>query len=179
MELLYSGTTSSACGTANAAIGPFYCAADRKIYLDLQFFDDLQSKYRAPGDASMAYVVAHEVGHHAQNLLGLLGKSHQEMSAAPNSVIANNISVKVELQADCYSGVWAYHAGRMFSIFETNDLVEASNAAAAVGDDTLQKLAGFKVVMLDKFTHGSASDRSKWLNVGIATGNMDSCTSYK
>lgn len=168
--VLFRGAVNSACGYASSQVGPFYCPSDKKIYLDMSFFDELSKRHNAPGDFAQAYVIAHEVGHHVQNLLGTLNKSHAAKANSSKND-ANAIQVKVELQADCYSGVWAHY---LKNILEEGDIQEALNAANSIGDDTLQKKAHGHVVP-DSFTHGSSSDRMKWFTLGYRGGNLDSC----
>lgn len=168
--VLFSGSVDSACGTATAAVGPFYCPGDQKLYIDLSFYEELQNQFQAPGDFAMAYVVAHEVGHHVQTLLG----TSQKVNAMRNQVSEkeyNRYSVMLELQADYYAGVWAHHAQGM-GLLEEGDLDEALTAASAVGDDTIQKRAQGHVVP-DSFTHGSAEQRKKWFHRGFESGNME------
>lgn len=168
--VLYSGSVQSACGMAGAAVGPFYCPADEKLYIDLSFYDDLQTQFKAPGDFAMAYVVAHEVGHHVQKLLGIT----DEMAKIRNNVSEeeyNKYSVRLELQADYLAGVWAHHAQGM-GVLEKGDLEEALNAASAVGDDTIQKRARGYVVP-ESFTHGTSEQRKKWFYRGFETGNLE------
>jgi predicted metalloprotease len=168
--VLFRGSVKSGCGYATAQIGPFYCPADKKVYLDLSFFEELQKRHNAPGDFAQGYVVAHEVGHHVQNLLGTLNKSHALKKTASQKE-ANAIDVKVELQADCYGGVWAHYTK---DVMQEGDIEEALNAASAIGDDTLQKKArGF--VVPDAFTHGSAKDRMKWFLIGYKSGDFKEC----
>ena len=168
--VLFRNGVRSGCGYASSQMGPFYCPADKKVYLDMSFFDELKKRHNAPGDFAQAYVIAHEVGHHVQNLLGTLNKSH---SAKANSskIKANAIQVKVELQADCYSGVWAHY---LRDVLEDGDIQEALNAASSIGDDTLQKQAQGYVVP-DAFTHGSSADRMKWFTLGYKGGALSSC----
>jgi predicted metalloprotease len=173
--VLFSGTTPTACGTGSTASGPFYCPGDQKVYLDIRFFETLRSRMGAPGDTAQAYVIAHEVGHHVQNLLGVMAKVDQlrpRMSEQEN----NAISVRVELQADCFAGVWAnFQANR--GVFEQGDLEEALNAAAAVGDDKLQREAqGY--VRPDAFTHGTSKQRATWFRQGLQTGDMKQCDTF-
>jgi len=168
--VLYTGQVQSACGFASAATGPFYCPADEKVYLDLSFCEELQTKYRAPGDFAVAYVLAHEVGHHVQNLVGysdLVDKQRGRVSKAEQ----NQLSVRLELQADYLAGVWAHHAERTKKILESGDVEEALGAASAVGDDRLQKQAQGYVVP-DSFTHGTSSQRSRWFRLGLQTGDL-------
>jgi uncharacterized protein len=169
--VLYSGGDESACGTADAAMGPFYCSGDEKIYIDLDFFNDLKSRYDAPGDFAVAYVVAHEVGHHIQHLLGTSAQVHQKRRSLSEAEY-NKLSVKLELQADFYAGVWAHHAQKMKSILDPGDIEEALGAASAVGDDKLQKKSrGY--VQPESFTHGTSAQRMKWFRKGFDTGDID------
>lgn len=168
--VLFRGSVNSGCGYATKQTGPFYCPSDKKIYLDMSFFDELKNRHNAPGDFAQAYVIAHEVGHHVQNLVGTLDKSHK-LKQTSSKKIANAVQVKVELQADCYAGIWAYNTK---SVIEKGDIQEALNAASAIGDDTLQKQAQGYIVP-DAFTHGSANDRMKWFMLGYENGNMKSC----
>ncbi|MBU1217738.1 zinc metallopeptidase [bacterium] len=168
--VLFRGSVNSGCGYASAQMGPFYCPNDKKVYLDMSFFDELKRRHNAPGDFAQAYVIAHEVGHHVQNLLGTLDKSHSA-KASSSKTQANAVQVKVELQADCYSGVWAHYLG---AVLEDGDIEEALGAASAIGDDTLQKQAQGYVVP-DAFTHGSSVDRVKWFKLGYKGGELRSC----
>ncbi|MEA2112186.1 MAG: neutral zinc metallopeptidase [Campylobacterota bacterium] len=173
--VLFRQSVQSACGYASAQVGPFYCPADQKVYLDLGFFDELSQRHDAPGDFAQAYVVAHEIGHHVQNLVGTLNKSHKAKQLAQgDEKKANAIQVKVELQADCYAGVWAHHINAKGNIIEQGDIEEALNAASAIGDDTLQKKAHGHVVP-DSFTHGSSAQRMQWFDRGFKNGNMRAC----
>jgi hypothetical protein len=168
--VLYSGATATACGTGQAAMGPFYCSGDEKLYIDLSFFATMRQQLGADGDFAYAYVIAHEVGHHVQNLLGTLGQAHQQMSRT-NQTNANRISVRLELQADFYAGVWAHYESRMFGSLEDGDLMEAINCASVIGDDYLQKKSqGYAVE--ESFTHGTAAQRMKWLKKGMQTGDI-------
>jgi predicted metalloprotease len=175
--VLYSGSVRSACGLGSAATGPFYCPADQKLYLDLSFFRELQTRFRAPGDFAQAYVIAHEVGHHVQTLLGISQKVHQ-LRSNMSQRDANALSVRMELQADCFAGVWAHHADRARKILETGDVEEALNAAAAIGDDRLQREARGTVVP-DAFTHGSSAQRVRWFNTGLAKGSVRQCDTFR
>jgi uncharacterized protein len=168
--VLFSGRVNSACGMASAAVGPFYCPADRKVYLDLEFFTELQQRFKAPGDFAMAYVVAHEVGHHLQSLLGI-STQVQKQQAQSSKVEGNQLSVRLELQADYLAGVWAARNQKMKNVLEAGDLKEALNAATRIGDDILQRQAT-GTVRPDAFTHGTARQREKWLRLGIETGNL-------
>ncbi len=167
--VLFSGQVQSACGMASAASGPFYCPGDEKVYIDLSFCNELKNRLGAPGDFAIAYVIAHEVGHHVQNLLGVLGDVQQQRQRMPE-VEANKLTVKLELQADFYAGIWAYHAQRKFDILEPGDIEEALGAASAVGDDHLQMQSQGRVVP-DAFTHGTSAQRMKWFKKGWDTGD--------
>ena len=168
--VLYSGATATACGTGQAAMGPFYCSGDEKLYIDLSFFATMRQQLGADGDFAYAYVIAHEVGHHVQNLLGTLGKAHQQM-ARMNKADANRVSVRIELQADFYAGVWGHYESQMFGSLEDGDLMEAINCASKIGDDYLQKKSqGYAVE--ESFTHGTAAQRMKWLKKGLQTGDI-------
>lgn len=174
--VLYTGATRSACGVGQAQMGPFYCPADGKVYLDLSFFDDLHRRFGAPGDFAQAYVIAHEVGHHVQNLLGISDKVQQARQRLPERE-ANQLSVRLELQADCLAGVWAYHADRTRQVLEQGDVDEALRAATAIGDDRIQKQAqGYAVP--DSFTHGSAAQRVRWFRVGLEQGDLRACDTF-
>jgi uncharacterized protein len=168
--VLFSGQVESACGFASAASGPFYCPGDNKVYLDLAFFDEMKRKFGAPGDFAMAYVVAHEVGHHVQDQLGLSDKVHQARSRVSQEEY-NALSVRLELQADYLAGCWAHHAQRTKNILEKGDVEEALNAANAIGDDTLQKRAQGYVVP-DSFTHGTSAQRARWFKRGLESGDV-------
>jgi len=174
--VLYRGSTQSGCGGANAAMGPFYCPADEKVYVDLGFFDELKYKFKASGDFAQAYILAHEIGHHIQNLQGTLEKVTRQKQRVRESD-ANHLQVKVELQADCYAGIWAHHAHKMKNILEEGDIDEALNAANVIGDDTLQKKSQGYVVP-DSFTHGSSKQRMTWFLRGLKSGNMNSCNTF-
>jgi len=174
--VLYRDSTRSACGVGQSAMGPFYCPADQKIYLDLSFFEQLSRRYGAPGDFAQAYVLAHEVGHHVQTLLGISAKNHAARQQA-TKVEANLLSVRQELQADCFAGLWANHADRARQILETGDVEEALAAATAIGDDTLQREAQGRVTP-DSFTHGSAEQRLRWFTVGLEKGELSSCDTF-
>ena len=174
--VLFSGSVQSACGNAQAAMGPFYCPADRKVYIDLSFYRDLQDRFQAPGDFAQAYVVAHEIGHHVQNLLGLSDKVQQARQGASEEE-ANALSVRLELQADCLAGIWAHRADRTRQILETGDVEEALTAASAIGDDRLQQQSrGY--VTPDSFTHGSAEQRVRWFKRGLDTGQFSTCDTF-
>jgi predicted metalloprotease len=174
--ILFSGSVSSACGTASSAVGPFYCPADKKVYIDLSFYSDLKKRHGAPGDFAQAYVIAHEVGHHVQTLLGISSKVRQAKSKASKTQ-ANQLSVRQELQADCFSGIWAHHANRTRQIIEAGDINEALTAASVIGDDTLQKQSqGY--VRPESFTHGSAEQRVRWFKTGFEKGSIESCDTF-
>lgn len=168
--VLYTDAVRSACGDASASVGPFYCSADEKLYIDLSFFRDMRKTLGADGDFAYAYVIAHEVGHHVQHLLGTLDEAHSQMNRLSETE-ANNISVRIELQADFLAGVWAYHDNEMFNSIEDGDLEEALDASMKIGDDYLQKRArGYSVP--DSFTHGTSAQRTRWLKKGLTTGDI-------
>lgn len=168
--VLYTGAVNSACGSQTSAVGPFYCSGDETLYIDLSFFDQMNNQMRAGGDFAYAYVIAHEVGHHVQHLLGTLDKAHSQM-AQVSQTEANQLSVRTELQADFYAGVWAYHDNEMFGSLEAGDIEEGLNAASKIGDDYLQKQAqGYAVP--ETFNHGRSDQRVKWLEKGARTGNI-------
>ena len=173
----YSGVTRSGCGTAQSAMGPFYCPNDRKIYLDMSFFRDMQRKLGGGGDFAYAYVISHEMGHHIQNLIGLLPKTQQAQRAAESQAQANSISVRVELMADCLAGVWAANAEQKWHFLEQGDVEKAIRTAQAIGDDRLQQAAGRSAVP-DSFTHGSSQQRVQWLQRGLQAGQVDSCNTF-
>ena len=175
--VLFTGSVNSACGFAQAAVGPFYCAADQTVYIDLSFYQQLRDRFKAPGDFAQAYVIAHEIGHHVQNQLGILGKVHQLQRQADKTQ-ANELSVRLELQADCLAGVWATHADKARNILEQGDVEEALNAAGSIGDDTIQKQSQGYVVP-DSFTHGSSQQRVRWFTAGLKTGNINACDTFK
>ena len=175
--VLFSGAVQSACGFAQAAMGPFYCSADYKVYIDLSFYQDLRDRFKAPGDFAQAYVIAHEVGHHVQKLLGILDEVHQARNQV-GEVESNKLLVRLELQADCLAGVWAYHAQKMRNILEEGDIEEALNAASSIGDDRIQKQSrGY--VTPDSFTHGSSAQRVRWFSTGFKSGKPDSCNTFE
>ena len=174
--VLFSGQVSSACGLASAASGPFYCPGDQRVYLDLSFFRQLATQFAAPGDFARAYVIAHEVGHHVQNLLGITDTAAQAEERA-GRVGANRVSVKIELQADCFAGVWAARANAARKILEPGDLEQGLNAASSVGDDTLQRREQGTVVP-DSFTHGTSAQRVGWFRRGFNSGNIDNCDTF-
>lgn len=175
--VLFSGAVQSACGLAQAAVGPFYCPRDQKVYIDLSFYSDLQNRFRAPGDFAQAYVIAHEVGHHVQTLLGISQKVHREKSRV-SDVEANQLSVRQELQADCFAGIWAFHADRTRNLLESGDIEEGLNAASAIGDDRLQRQAqGY--VTPESFTHGSSAQRVRWFKRGYELGDVSQCDTFE
>ena len=174
--VLFSGQVQSACGFAQAAAGPFYCGQDQKVYIDLSFYRELRDRYKAPGDFAQAYVIAHEVGHHVQNLLGIMGKVQTRQQRASERE-ANALSVRLELQADCLAGIWASFANRERKILEQGDLEEGLNAAAMIGDDMLQKRSQGYVVP-EGFTHGSSEQRMRWFRAGIQTGDLKQCDTF-
>jgi predicted metalloprotease len=171
----YNGLTDTACGTGQRAMGPFYCPLDHKLYLDLTFFKELEVKLNAPGDFARAYVIAHEVGHHVQTLEGTADKIRGVQSRVSKKE-ANALSVKMELQADCYAGLWAHHV-QMDNMLEEGDIEEALNAASQIGDDKLSQMAG-GTIMPDSFTHGSAKQRYEWFNRGYKDGDLESCDTF-
>ncbi|ACK48300.1 neutral zinc metallopeptidase [Shewanella baltica] len=173
--VLYRNMTSTGCGMGQAQSGPFYCPADSKVYIDLSFLDELKT-LGAPGDFAFAYVIAHEVGHHVQNLLGTSTKVRQAQQSG-SKVQANQLSVALELQADCYAGIWGHYANQQLNLLEAGDLAEGIAAASAVGDDRLQQMAG-RAVQLDAFTHGSSAQRVKWFKTGFDSGNLASCNTF-
>jgi len=174
--VLFSGTVESACGYAQAAMGPFYCPGDRKVYIDLSFYRDLQVKMNSPGDFARAYVVAHEIGHHVQNLLGISDQV-QQLHRKLSKKEYNKVSVRLELQADCFAGVWTNRADQMRGILEKGDIEEALNAASNIGDDRLQQQArGY--VTPDSFTHGSSAQRVRWFTQGYKSGDINSCDTF-
>jgi uncharacterized protein len=174
---LYKGREVTACGTGQAAMGPFYCPGDEKVYIDLSFYEDMRTRLGAPGDFAQAYVIAHEVGHHVQHLTGISDKVEQaRRRSSPQA--ANALSVRLELQADCYAGVWAHHAQRARQILEQGDIEEALNAASQIGDDTLQRNAQGRVVP-ESFTHGSSAQRVSWFKRGMDSGSVDQCDTFK
>ncbi len=174
--VLFTGSTRSACGLGQAAMGPFYCPADRKAYIDLGFYDEMRTRFRAPGDFAQAYVIAHEIGHHVQNLLGVSNKVRQ-MQARAGKAEGNQLSVRLELQADCLAGVWANRADKARGILESGDIEEALNAASAIGDDRLQKQTRGTVVP-ESFTHGTSRQRQHWFRTGLQSGDPDSCDTF-
>ena len=174
--VLFRGAVQSACGNAQAAMGPFYCPGDQKVYIDLSFFDELQQRFHAPGDFAKAYVVAHEIGHHVQNLLGIADKVDAQRRRV-SEVENNKLSVRMELQADCLAGIWAHHANRTRHILESGDVEGAMAAATAIGDDRLQKQArGY--VTPESFTHGSSEQRVRWFRRGLDSGQINQCNTF-
>ena len=174
--VLFTGAVSSACGLGQSAMGPFYCPADGRVYIDLGFFDDLRQRFRAPGDFAQAYVIAHEVGHHVQALLGVSERVRAAQERAPPAM-ANSLSVRLELQADCYAGLWAHHAATARQVLEEGDIEEALNAASAIGDDRLQRQAQGRIVP-DSFTHGSSAQRTAWFRRGYEAGTLAACDTF-
>lgn len=174
--VLFRGAIETTCGRGQSAMGPFYCPGDQKVYIDLSFYDQLKNQLGAPGDFAQAYVIAHEVGHHVQNLLGISGQVDQ-MRGRVSKVEYNKLSVKLELQADCFAGVWAHHADSQRQILEQGDVEEAMNAAAKIGDDALQKAQTGQVVP-DSFTHGSSAQRQRWFKTGLQSGEIKACDSF-
>jgi predicted metalloprotease len=174
--VLFSGAVQSACGMAGAAVGPFYCPPDQKVYIDLSFFEDLAARFRAPGDFAQAYVIAHEVGHHVQTLLGISSQV-RTMQQRASRTQANAIQVRMELQADCFAGVWANNADRARQILEHGDVEEGLTAASAIGDDRIQKQTQGHVVP-DAFTHGSSKQRVRWFKRGLTSGNPNDCDTF-
>ena len=175
--VLFTGSTPTACGTGQSAMGPFYCPGDQKVYIDLAFYRDLRERFRAPGEMAQAYVIAHEVGHHVQHLLGIDGKVRQLQSQARDKASVNALSVRMELQADCFAGIWGHHANRTRQIIEQGDLESALAAAAAIGDDRLQKQSqGYAVP--ESFTHGSSEQRIRWFRRGFESGDLRQCDTF-
>ncbi len=175
--VLFTGQVQSACGFASAASGPFYCPADEKVYIDLAFYDELQSRFGAPGDFAQAYVIAHEIGHHVQNQLGILQKVHA-LKGRVSEAEYNEASVRLELQADFLAGMWAHHAQKMRDILEPGDIDEALQAATAIGDDTLQRQSSGHVVP-DSFTHGTSAQRARWFRKGLQSGKLRDSDTFK
>lgn len=176
--VLYDGRgTTTACGLGQPAMGPFYCPGDQRIYIDTSFFDELANRFGAPGDFAAAYVIAHEVGHHVQNQLGILEKSNQARARASSERMANAISVRTELQADCFAGVFARHAGDRLKVLQQGDIEEGIQAASAVGDDTLQRQTQGRVVP-ESFTHGSSKERVGWFRRGLESGKPADCNTF-
>lgn len=175
--VLFHGAVQSACGAASAAMGPFYCPGDRQVYLDLDFFQEMQQRFHAAGDFARAYVIAHEVGHHVQNLLGIMDQVEQAAQRGAPMQGADGLSVRQELQADCFAGVWANHSQQQLSWLQPGDIEAALNAANQIGDDTLQKQARGYVVP-DSFTHGTSAERVRWFKTGFASGDLKSCDTF-
>ena len=174
--VLYTGATPSACGTGQTAMGPFYCPPDQTVYIDLAFYQDLKTRFQAPGDFAQAYVIAHEVGHHVQHLLGIMDKVQAARSRAGEAQ-ANALMVRVELQADCLAGIWGYHAARVRNRLEPGDIEEALTAASAIGDDRLQERSrGYAVP--DSFTHGTSAQRVRWFRRGLESGDLRQCNTF-
>ena len=174
--VLFRGSTSTACGKGHASMGPFYCPADQKVYIDLGFYDTLKKDLGAPGDFAQAYVIAHEVGHHVQHLLGINAKV-DEMQGRVSKAKYNALSVRLELQADCFAGIWAHHAQSARQVLEQGDVEEAMNAAAKIGDDALQRASGGAVVP-DSFTHGTSAQRQRWFDAGLKNGTLKACDTF-
>ena len=175
--VLYSGATQSGCGVGQAAMGPFYCPLDRKLYIDLSFYRDLQTRFKAPGDFAQAYVIAHEIGHHVQNLLGIAEEVRRVQSRAGERQ-GNQLQVRMELQADCFAGIWAAQANRNKRLLEPGDIEEGLRAAAAVGDDRIQ-MASRGYVSPESFTHGSSEQRMRWFRRGLETGDLKACDTFR
>ena len=174
--VLFTDTVRSACGMAQSAMGPFYCPNDQKVYIDLGFYRELRERFQAPGDFAQAYVIAHEIGHHVQTLLGTSQQVHQAQQQASQQQ-ANALSVQLELQADCYAGVWAHHANRSRQLLEEGDVEEGLNAASAIGDDNIQRQTQGTVVP-ESFTHGSSEQRVSWFRRGLESGSMKNCDTF-
>ncbi|TXT30950.1 MAG: hypothetical protein FD131_1342 [Rhodocyclaceae bacterium] len=175
--VLFTGATPTACGTGQSAMGPFYCPGDQKVYIDLAFYRDLKDRFKAPGEFAQAYVIAHEVGHHVQNLLGIADKVHEARQRAGKAE-ANALSVRMELQADCLAGVWGKRTDTMKNVLEPGDLEAALTAASAIGDDRLQQQSQGRIVP-ESFTHGSSDQRVRWFRKGFETGDMNQCNTFK
>jgi len=175
--VLFSGMTPTACGTGQAAMGPFYCPGDQKVYIDLSFYRDLKDRFKAPGEFAQAYVIAHEVGHHVQNQLGIAEKVHKAQQRASRAE-ANALSVRMELQADCLAGVWGKRTDTMKGVLEPGDLEAALNAASAIGDDRLQQQAQGRIVP-ESFTHGTSDQRVRWFRRGFETGDINQCNTFQ
>ena len=174
--VLFRGAVATACGSGQSAMGPFYCPADQKVYIDLSFYETLKNRMGAPGDFAQAYVIAHEVGHHVQEQLGITRKV-EGMRSRVSRADANALSVRMELQADCFAGVWGHHAQNARQILEQGDVEEAMNAAAKIGDDALQQSAG-RAVVPDSFTHGTSEQRQRWFATGLKTGSVKACDTF-
>jgi hypothetical protein len=175
--VLFSEAVRSACGLGQSAMGPFYCPADRKVYVDLSFYRELRDRFGAPGDFAQAYVVAHEIGHHVQNLAGIAEQVHAQRQGLPEAQ-ANQLSVRMELQADCYAGVWANHANRSRQILESGDVEEGLRAAAAIGDDRIQRQTQGTIVP-EAFTHGTSEQRVRWFRRGLENGSLEACDTFQ
>ena len=175
--VLFTGATPTACGTGQTAMGPFYCPGDHKVYIDLAFYRELKERFHAPGEFAQAYVIAHEVGHHVQNLLGIADKVHQAKQRVSKAE-ANAMSVRMELQADCLAGVWGKRTDTMKKVLEPGDLEAALNAASAIGDDRLQQQAQGRIIP-ESFTHGSSAQRVRWFKMGFESGDMNQCNTFK
>ncbi|MDB5596630.1 MAG: uncharacterized protein JWM36_3591 [Hyphomicrobiales bacterium] len=175
--VLFDGQTQSSCGRAQAAMGPFYCPTDQKVYLDTSFFNDMKKRFGGGGDFAYAYVIAHEIGHHVENQLGILSRAQRAQQEAGSRADGNRISVRIELMADCLAGVWAANADRKWKILEQGDIEKAVATAQAIGDDRLQQASRGGVVP-DSFTHGSAADRVQWLKRGLEGGQIDACNTF-
>jgi hypothetical protein len=174
--VLFTGATPTACGTGQAAMGPFYCPLDQRVYIDLAFYQQLRDRFRAPGDFAQAYVIAHEVGHHVQNQLGIMQKMDAYRQRLSETQY-NALSVRLELQADCFAGVWAHHANNR-QLLEAGDVDEAMNAAAAIGDDTIQRRTQGRIVP-ESFTHGTSDQRMRWFMTGMKTGQISACNTFE
>jgi predicted metalloprotease len=174
--VLFSGSTPTACGTGQSAMGPFYCPGDQKVYIDLSFYRDLKMRFKAPGEFAQAYVIAHEVGHHVQHLLGISGKVESQRRRV-GEVEGNALSVKLELQADCFAGVWGKRTDTMKQVLEPGDLEQALTAAAAIGDDRLQQQSRGRIVP-ESFTHGSSAQRVQWFRRGFESGDVNQCNTF-
>ena len=173
--VLFTDAVESGCGVAESAVGPFYCPTDEKVYIDLSFYRDLKDRYGAPGDFAQAYVIAHEVGHHVQNQLGVMGEVQDAQQQASSQAEANRLSVMLELQADCLAGVWAYNAEQARDVLEQGDVEEGLNAASSIGDDRLTQGR----VSPDSFTHGTSAQRVSWFQTGLESGDIDSCNTFE
>ena len=170
--VIFSDAVNTGCGSASSSTGPFYCSADQKLYLDLTFFKTMKNQLGADGDLAYAYVIAHEVGHHIEYLTGVLSKLHQQMDRCRTEAEANKISVRIELLADFYAGIWGFYENKTFKSFEDGDIEKAINCAHQIGDDYLQKSAGYKRINAEAFTHGTSAQRMKWLKLGLTTGDI-------
>ncbi|HPU80339.1 neutral zinc metallopeptidase [Accumulibacter sp.] len=175
--VLFTGATPTACGTGRSAMGPFYCPSDQKVYIDLAFYLDLRERFHAPGEFAQAYVIAHEVGHHVQNLLGISDKVHAAQQRSGNRAGANALSVRLELQADCFAGVWGHRADSMQKILEPGEIEQALTAASAIGDDRLQRQTQGQIVP-ESFTHGTSAQRVRWFKRGMDSGDIRQCDTF-